>query len=136
MKTILAFREKHEAERFAFRGEMESLLVDLAKARSSEMQLDVLSQKRRTIQRLMIDHRARLKDIGIVGLWSFLTISFPAAMSSLPEQVTNYLNPTALGVAGVAIGTAACWAKIRDDRRKLTNDNPWHYALSLQRSFG
>lgn len=132
MQKILKFREDHDSERVAFRDKMESVLKLVAKAGSKEHKEDILAQHRSEVRQLINNHRSRLRDLGIKGLWSFLTISVPSFVGLLPA---NIVDPSALGVSCVAVGAAACWAGIRKDRRELAQANPWHYALSLQKSF-
>ncbi len=83
----------------------------------------------------MRNHRKALGDLGVAGLWSFLRISVPSCALSASKHLTGVIDPTLLGVAGVALGAAAALVDVQKQHRKLLADTPWHYAWKVARTF-
>jgi hypothetical protein len=135
MAKILEFRKRFPAERRRFRNEIEALVAALAAATTPAKRREIIENARTTIAESMLTRRNLLSEIGVIGFNSMLTLSVPASIKALPAEISQLVNTTLLAVGGILFGAAAGWAKLRQDRRKVEETNPWHYALTVKRKF-
>lgn len=135
MKTVLKFHQRNGAERKQLRIVVEDLLTKLAAVTDANHFKDVLESERRTVQQTHRDFKNSLKELGVSGFWSFLKISVPSMLVGATNMFQGIVDPRALAVAGISLGSAAAWAEFKGKRDKLISDTPWHYAWRVQRSF-
>lgn len=136
MTKILAFKKQRADELARYRASVQTLLTGVAEREDPVALQDFLAAKQREIESSMKDYRWLLKELGVGAVNSVLKLTIPAGLGAVAAKVTEWADPTWMGVAGLSIGFAALWAEISGKRRKAAKENPWLYASEAQRKFG
>ncbi len=137
VSEIVKFRQKYNDERMRFREAVEELKFAFSKLEDENARLDFLNEKKQKIATAVQDHSRALESSHINTVSSAFQVSAPTVVTSaaalLPFQ--GAVSATILMSAGIIISSMTWWTKIRQDKRQLVKDCPWHYLLPLEKKF-
>lgn len=131
IKQLINFRKNHEAERIRFYSAINDLVEDIQKLQEVEALDEILQYRKKEIDGSVDALRFSLKGLGIETYEGLLGLSIPTALQYLPENLEQSFEIKVLGTAAVLI---ALGAKGYYSKRKLKNDSPYSFLLSLENS--
>jgi hypothetical protein len=136
MKEVIKFHRKSTAERKRLREAVESIATQVSKLEDSNSIADFFNDKRQEVQTAITSHRRRLDELRVATGVAALKLSIPSMINYAAYTVgLKILDPTVLGVTGIALSGVAWWADYRGKRDQLIASLPWHYALKVGRKF-
>ncbi len=137
LSQILAFRKKYNDERMRFREVIEELKFAFSKLEDDNAKLDFLNEKKQKIATAVQDHKNALESSHITTVSSAFQVSAPTVVTSVASFLPflGTVSTTILISAGILVSGLTWYTKVRQDKRQLVKDCPWHYMLPLEKKF-
>ncbi len=128
---LIEFRKKHEPERIRFYSNINDLVKDLNEITDKNTVNDILNFRKKEIDGSVDALRLSLKGLGIEVYEGLLGISIPSALQLLPNEDEFSSLIKNVGSASILL---ALGAKSYINMRKIKNDSPYSYLISLEKS--
>lgn len=134
LKRVLQIRERHAAERRAFRRKVDEIAKDLKSAASKEAVRDAIEAHKKEISESLRAQKAALSASRIGTTWDLMSLSAPGWVAPGLAALGAGSVTVAVG-AGIAFTFGALnWFVQRAERGRAARDScPWHYLVTLRR---
>jgi len=131
LHRIMAFAEKHGAERAAFRAQIEKILEKASTTSDPNELDDYLADQRKAIREQTSVWRSKVGELGVIGAAAVASLTVPAGFAAAAAH--DPMHATMLAGAGVTLGFVSCVAQTRGKLREARAGAPYHYLIRARR---